>query len=256
MKWYSPINSCMVKPMKVLRNYLLTVSQLNDPRLWKPVLWATLLSLITLFLILLVGGTFLFQLSNTFAAKLSGWMSWADGWIGGFALVIGTFFFGMLGYFFFGSVYAAFLGIFLDDVLDTIREKHYPDAEWTKAPGVIESTISSLRFILWSLFLYLLASPLLLLGYFIPPVGLVLQYLLGGYLLGREYGQLIELRIPKEQRIKKPASLLHGTCANFLWTFPLVNLVTPILLAGALVHSRLEKSSFPSKNRGNSTQIN
>ena len=246
----------MVKPMKIFRNYLLTVSQLNDPRLWKPVLWATLLSLITLFLILLVGGTFLFQLSNTFAAKLSGWMSWADGWIGGFAIVIGTFFFAMLGYFFLGSVYAAFLGIFLDDVLDAIREKHYPDAEWTKAPGVIESTISSLRFILWSLFLYLLASPLLLLGYFIPPVGLVLQYLLGGYLLGREYGQLIELRIPKDKRIKKPASLLHGTCANFLWTFPLVNLVTPILLAGALVHSRLEKSSFDSKNGGNSTQIN
>ncbi len=242
--------------MKILRTYLLTVSQLNDPRLWKPVLWATLLSLITLFLILLVGGTFLFQLSNTFAAKLSGWINWADGWIGGFALVIGTFFFAMLGYFFLGSVYAAFLGIFLDDVLDAIREKHYPHAEWMKAPGVIESTISSLRFILWSLFLYLLASPLLLLGYFIPPVGLVLQYLLGGYLLGREYGQLIELRIPKEQRIKKPASLLHGTCANFLWTFPLVNLVTPILLAGALVHSRLEKSSFDSKNGGKSTQIN
>ena len=155
--------------------------------------------------------------------ELGGWMDWR------ICHRHRYFLFAMLGYFFLGSVYAAFLGIFLDDVLDAIREKHYPDAEWTKAPGVIESTISSLRFILWSLFLYLLASPLLLLGYFIPPVGLVLQYLLGGYLLGREYGQLIELRIPKDKRIKKPASLLHGTCANFLWTFPLVNLVTPIL---------------------------
>jgi len=116
---------------------------------------------------------------------------------------------------------------------------------------MIESTISSLRFILWSLFLYLLASPILLIGYFIPPIGLVLQYLLGGYLLGREYGQLIELRMPKNQRIKKPTNLLHGTCANFLWTFPLVNLVTPILLAGALVHSRLEESSSARQNEGN-----
>ena len=92
-------------------------------------------------------------------------MSWADGWIKGVAVVVGTFFIGVLGYFFLASVYAAFLGIFIDDALDAVRELHYPDAPWIKPPGMIESTISSLRFIAWSLFIYLLASPLLLVGY-------------------------------------------------------------------------------------------
>jgi len=85
---------------------------------------------------------------------------------------------------------------------------------------------------------------------------LVLQYLLGGYLLGREYGQLIELRIPKDKRIKKPASLFHGTCANFLWTFPIINLVAPVLLAGALLHARLGDPNAPETVRKKYTQIN
>ena len=255
-KWCSLSNSCMFGFMKTFGNYILTVSQLNDSRLWKPVLWATLLSLASLLLLLVIGGTFLFQLVDSFKDQLSEWMGWAGGWLGGLSVLLGTFFIGILGYFFLGSVYAAFLSIFLDDMLDAIREQHYPDADWIKPPGMIQSTISSLRFILFSLTLYLLASPLLLVGYFIPPVGLVLQYLLGGYLLGREYGQLIELRIPKDKRIKKPASLFHGTCANFLWTFPIINLVAPLLLAGALLHARLGDPNAPETVRKKYTQIN
>ena len=232
----------------MIRDFSLAFSQLSDPRLWKPILWATLLSLGAIFITILIGGAFLFQLVDSFSNSLSGWMSWADGWIKGVAVVVGTFFIGVLGYFFLASVYAAFLGIFIDDALDAVRELHYPDAPWIKPPGMIESTISSLRFIAWSLFIYLLASPLFLVGYFIPPVGLVLQFLLGGYLLGREYGHLIELRMPRENRQKKPGRLAHGTIATFLWTFPLVNLVAPLVLGASLVHARLGTN----KNTNNS----
>lgn len=221
------------------KDYALAVSQLNDPRLWKPVLWATLLSLGTIFLIMVVGGAFLFQFFDSFSQRLTGWMSWADGWLGGLAAILGTFFIAMLGYFFLASVYAAFLGIFIDDALDAIREKHYPDAAWIKPPGMMESSVSSIRFIIWSLIVYVMACPFLLIGYLLPPIGLVLQYLLGGYLMGREYGQLIELRLPRDQRIKKPGTLLHGTLATFLWSFPILNLIAPLLLGVSLVHSRL-----------------
>ena len=47
-------------------------------------------------------GTFLFQLADRFTAGLSGWMSWADGWIGGVVAVLGTFSIAALGYFFSG----------------------------------------------------------------------------------------------------------------------------------------------------------
>ena len=39
-------------------------------------------------------------------------MIWADGWMGGLAVFVGTVFIGALGYFFLASVYAAFIGLF------------------------------------------------------------------------------------------------------------------------------------------------
>ena len=226
--------------MKILlQNYLFAISQLQDIRLWKPVLWATILSLGTIFILMVIGGTFLFQMVGSFSQNLTGWMSWADGWIGGLVAILGTFFIAGLGYFFLSSVYAAFLGIFIDDALDAVRDRCYPSADWIKPPGIIESTISSLRFIIWSLVIYLLASPFLLIGYLLPPVGLVLQYLLTGHILSREYGQLIELRLPRDQRKKKPGKLAHGTVAGFLWTFPLINLIAPLLLAISMLDERM-----------------
>ena len=149
----------------------------------------------------------------------------------------------MLGYFFLVNVFAAFLGIFIDGALDAVHDTHFPNTNWNKPPGIIESILSSIRFILWSLFIYLLASPLLLVGYFLPPIGLILQFLLGGFLLSREYGQLIEMRIPREQRLKKPGKLIHGTVATALWLIPVVNLVAPLLLAVSLMHNRLEEQN-------------
>ena len=223
------------------KDYLLAFSQLNDPRLWKPVLWAILLSLGSIFITMALGGAFLLNSVNSLSHDLGSWMSWADGWLGGIAALLGTFFIGVLGYFFLANVYAAYLGIFLDDALDAVQLEHYPDREWNKPPGIIESCLGSIRFIIWSLFVYILAAPFLFIGYFIPPVGIVLQFLLGGYLLGREFGQLIELRLPKDQRLKKPGSLMHGTFAIILWSLPVVNLLAPLLLAVSLVHCRLRR---------------
>lgn len=225
----------------VIRDYFLAASQLRDPKLWKPVLWAILLSLGTIFLMVLLVGGLLFQFVGNLNSSLTGWMSWADGWLGGLAAVFGSLFIAMVGYFFLASVYAAFLGLFLDSALDAVQQEHYPESVWEKPPGMLESSISSLRFILWSLVIYLLCSPLLLVAFFIPPLGLLLQMLLGGYLLGREFGQIIEHRIPRELRIRKPGSLVHGAIASFFWMFPLLNFIAPMLLAASLVHARLRQ---------------
>lgn len=225
----------------VVQDYFLASSQLRDPRIWKPVLWAILLSLGTIFVMVLLAGGLLFQFVGNLSSSLTGWMSWADGWLGGLAAVFGSLFIAMVGYFFLASVYAAFLGLFLDSALDAVQQEHYPDNAWEKPPGMVESSISSLRFILWSLVVYLLCSPLLLVAFFIPPLGLLLQILLGGFLLGREFGQVIEHRIPRKKRMRKPGSLVHGSIASFLWMFPLVNFLAPMLLATSLVHARLRR---------------
>ena len=64
----------------VIRDYFLAASQLRDPKLWKPVLWAILLSLGTIFLMVLLVGGLLFQFVGNLNSSLTGWMSWADGW--------------------------------------------------------------------------------------------------------------------------------------------------------------------------------
>ena len=229
--------------MNTVRNYLLALSQLKDPRLWKPILWATLLSLGTIFILAVIGGAFLFQISSILSIKLTGWLAWAGGWVEGLAAVLGIFFVGMVGYFFLASVFAAYLGLFIDDALDAVREAHYPDSLWVNPPGIIESSVASLKFILWSLLVYILASPILLIAFFIPPLGLALQILLGGHLLGREYAQLVELRIPHEHRHPKAGNLSHGAFASFLWLFPFINLIAPLLLACSLVHARLSNET-------------
>jgi CysZ protein len=229
--------------MKTVRNYLLALSQLKDPRLWKPILWATLLSLATILILAVIGGAFLFQMSSILSIKLTGWLAWAGGWVEGLAAVLGIFFVFMVGYFFLASVFAAYLGLFIDDALDAVREAHYPDSLWVKPPGIIESSVASLKFILWSLLVYILASPILLIAFFIPPLGLALHILLGGHLLGREYAQLVELRIPREHRHPKAGNLSHGAFASFLWLFPFINLIAPLLLACSLVHARLSKDA-------------
>lgn len=223
----------------MIEDFKLAFSQLSDSRLWKPILWATVLSLVTIVLFIVLWINFFPALFDSFSIELPGWLSWADGWLGpivGFASVLFMIF---LGYFFFASVYAAFLGLFIDDVLDAVREAHYPDLPWVAPPKLTQSITLSLKFILWSLFVYLLASPLLLLGCFMPPIGLLLQYLIGGYLLGREYGQMVECRLPRDKRKKNPGGMLHGVATMFLWTFPVVNLIAPLLLAVSLTHARL-----------------
>ena len=124
-------------------------------------------------------------------------MSWADGWIEGLGVIFRYSLVGVLGYFFLASVYAAFLGIFLDGALDAVKEVHYPNANWINPPGMIESTISPYASFYGALVVYLIASPLLIIGYLIPPLGLVLQLFLSGYLLNKEYGQLVEIRATK-----------------------------------------------------------
>jgi len=229
--------------MSVIKDYLRAFAQLNDPRFWKPVLWATILSVFSILVCVLIGGGVIYQMAGSFSNKLTGWFGGLDGWFSGLAVMVGSLFIFGLGYFFLASVYAAFLGIFLDDALDAVHETHYPDAQWNPPPGIIESAIASLRFILWSLAVYTMASPLLLIGYFVPPVGIVLQILLGGHLLGREYSQLVELRLPIEKRSKTINRLSHGTIATVLWAIPLINLIAPLLLAASLVHCKFARDA-------------
>src|SRR3546814_2292255 len=83
--------------------------------------------------------------------------------------------------------------------------------------------------------LNLLALPLYLLLLFLPPLNIVLFYMLNGYLISREYYELVALRrmTPDASRRLRRAHrgrlMTAGFVLVFVMTIPIVNLVTPLL---------------------------
>jgi uncharacterized protein involved in cysteine biosynthesis len=76
----------------------------------------------------------------------------------------------------------------------------------------------------------------------IPPLNLVLFYLLNGYLLGREYFEMVAVRrldLPATKRLRRAFRgrvIMAGAVITFLLTIPLVNLITPIIATAFMLH--------------------
>jgi uncharacterized protein involved in cysteine biosynthesis len=76
----------------------------------------------------------------------------------------------------------------------------------------------------------------------IPPLNLLLFYLLNGYLLGREYFEMVAVRrldpaaTKRLRRDRRGRVILAGAVITFLLTIPLVNLITPIIATAFMLH--------------------
>ena len=88
----------------------------------------------------------------------------------------------------------------------------------------------------------LLALPIYLLLLFLPPFNLLVFYMVNGYLLGREYFELVAVRrleAAEAGRLRRQARgrvLLSGVVIAILLTIPLVNIVMPVVAAAFMVH--------------------
>ena len=142
----------------------------------------------------------------------------------------------------FPALSGVFISLFLDDIATAVEQKHYP----ADAPGhdlkLYDSLLLSLRFTVVMVLLNLVALPLYLLFLIVTPVAMALFYCLNGYLLAREYFELVSARhldVKGVWRARKrniwtimPAGILLA----FLMTVPVVNLIAPIIATAAMVH--------------------
>jgi CysZ protein len=157
----------------------------------------------------------------------AGWRSW----LGGFGALV-------LAWFLFPLVAASFVAMFLDQVAAAVEARHYP--QLPPAPGLPwhRSLAASLRF----LGVLLLANAALLLTWLVPPVYPVAWLLVNGWLMGREYFELVALRRldPSAARTLRAGRegelLLTGVLLAALAMLPLLNLVVPVLATAVLVH--------------------
>jgi len=139
----------------------------------------------------------------------------------------------------FPGVATTILSLFLDPVLTRLERKHYPALPPSFGMPLRQAIISGLRLLGLTIALNLLALPIYLL---IPAINLFLFYLLNGYLLGREYFDLVALRrldgvaAGALWRERRGRWLLAGTAIAALLSLPVVNLAAPLVAAALMLH--------------------
>jgi Uncharacterized protein involved in cysteine biosynthesis len=142
---------------------------------------------------------------------------------------------------FFPALATAIMSALLDGVADAVEARHYPALNWPRPQKWAEVLLTTLRFLLVMVAVNLVALPVYLLLLF---TGLtaVLAILVNGYLLGREYFELVALRRLKPERARLVFRhhlgrlWLAGIVIAFLFSVPLVNLLMPVVGTAFMVH--------------------
>ncbi|NBC34662.1 MAG: hypothetical protein GVY13_18455 [Alphaproteobacteria bacterium] len=140
-------------------------------------------------------------------------------------------------------LFPALLGLvtseLLDDVAAAVERRHYPHLGPARRQPVAEALWTAARFTAVMLVLNLLA---LALTWWLPLLNLAVFYLLNGYLLGREFFELVGLRrmapgpLKGLRRAHRGRVLGAGILIALLTTVPLLNLLMPIIGAAFMVH--------------------
>ena len=145
-------------------------------------------------------------------------------------------------------VASAFTSIFLDEVADAVEERHYPEIPQAPRASLADGVIDSLKF----LGVIVAANFAAIVLYVIfPPAAPFIFLLMNGYLLGREYFQLVAMRRlgrdgAKAARKRHPGTIwMAGTLMAVPLTVPFVNLLVPIVGAATFTHlyHRLETAA-------------
>ncbi len=160
-----------------------------------------------------------------------GWVNTVISFLAGLGFLLG-------GFFLFPLVISALIGLFLDDISDAVEKEHYPqDAPAHNVP-LLSSIWDAVKFLALVIVCNIIVLPL----YFVPVINLFVYYLLNGYLIAREYFQMVAIRHHDMEEVtrlrKKNATELYmmGIVIAFSLTIPIVNLVAPIVATAAMVH--------------------
>ena len=211
----------------MIQSLLNGFSQLRDPSAKKVVLISVGASVLTYiflfgFINLTLNHTSLFQVR----------------WIESFSDLLGHFAAVMLTWLLFPATISAIIGLLLENIASAVEARHYPNLPPISNPPLFSSLVISGKFL--ALLLVLNIGLLFLL--FTGPVYLVLYYLINGYLISREFFDLVALRrlnLARSRVLQKRFKyhlIFLGTIFVFLMKVPIVNLLVPIIATATMVH--------------------
>jgi len=208
------------------------MGQLPNPTFRRVLLSSVLLAVVVFVAVALLVGWWLSQidgLSLFGVTILSG--EWLGG-LGGFAALVLT------GWLFFPAVASLILGIFLEDVVDAVDRRHYPADPPGRGQPFFRALMLGLRFAVVLIVLNLIALPL----YLLPVINMLVYLTLNGYLLGREYFELVGFHhidpasATRLRRHNRGPVFVAGAIIAGLFAIPFVNLVAPLIATAAMTH--------------------
>ena len=220
----------------IFNDFLKALHQIGDPRFRRVLfigLGLTVVLLIAVYAIFL--GLLNWFLPDKMTIPWLGEVTWVDDLLSGASILVLL----ALSVFLMAPVASAVPSLFLDDVADAGEARHFPTL--TPAPRVsfAEGVRDSVNF----LGVLIAANLIALIGYlFLGPLAPLGFIALNGYLLGREYFQLIALR----RLGRSGAKAARRRHAFQIWaagalmaaplTIPIVNLLVPVLGAATFTH--------------------
>lgn len=217
------------------------IAQLRDPKLLMPLVLSLVAAVVLLGL--LVGGAMWALLSSDIGGGSFFGLSLLDRalvWLIDTAAVALSVVIALL---LFPAAAISLQSLFLDSVADAVEAKHYPYLPPGRKQRVVEIVGAALRLtaVILGLNVVLLVVWLLLLV-IATPLAPVPFYLVNGYLLGREYFELVALRRmpPVEathlRRKKLGWNMADGVLLTLLFTIPIVNFAGPIIASAYMTH--------------------
>jgi len=148
----------------------------------------------------------------------------------------------VLAYLLFPAVIGLISSLFLDEIADQVEARHYPEAKGTREISVKENLVVAVRFTGLLLLVNLIALPIYLPLLFFPPGLVAFSALVNGYLMGREYFELVALRHmdpPAARAVfrrNRTRLSIAGAVIAVMLGIPLVNLLAPIVATAFMVH--------------------
>lgn len=215
----------------MLKITLITIAQISEPSLRQILVKSVLISLVSIF----ACGLLAWILLEKFGLFGFGFLDTFLPWIGG-ALTV------LIGFVFFPSTIMVIGGLFSDEIIAIIEEKHYPKNIGTNRVPLLISIRTGLTLIIIATIINICLLPFYALGMLLPGLSFVIFYLGNGYLIGRELFENVAQRhlpVNEAQKLRKRyflKILLGGSLITFVATIPLINLATPLLGAGFMVH--------------------
>ena len=226
--------------MALIGDFLRAVGQLGDGRFL-----VVFLKSVGLTILLLLGLTFgLGWLASFLPTDLGEW------WLIGHVEIPVEALQGLaMGAVLIGSVFlmipvaAIFVGFFLEEIAEAVEARHYPHLPKARKMGFAETLGSALRLFGTIVLVNAIALvPYLLFLIFLPPLGVALAVGINGYLLGREYFELVAVRHMKAGEANRLRSRyfwrtwLAGVLMVIPLTIPIMNLLIPVLGVATVTH--------------------